>query len=192
MIKLIIASQNKGKIVEIQALLSQLPIEITVPDNDLDVEETGITFEENALLKANAYKHLYPHDFILSDDSGLEVDALNGRPGVYSKRYGSSDQERNQKLLGELEDVSDDSRTARFISVAALIGPEVERVFRGTLEGKIAHEVRGTYGFGYDPVFMPIGYQKTFAELGLEIKNTLSHRARALAEVKKFLERMLS
>lgn len=189
--KIVIASKNRGKVKEIQALLADLPVEVVIPDTDLDVEETGITFEENALLKAKAYKDLFPNDLILADDSGLEVDALNGRPGVYSKRYANSDLERNKKLLEELEDISDDERTARFISVIALVGPNIEQTFRGTLEGTIADSIRGDYGFGYDPVFMPLGYQKTFAELGLEIKNTLSHRARALAEVKKFLQRML-
>lgn len=189
MTKLIIATQNQGKVKEIKELLKNLPIEVVLPENEEDVEETGTTFEENALLKANAYHERYPNDLILADDSGLEVDALDGRPGVYSKRYGTSDEHRNQKLLGELEKIADKKRTARFISVMALVGPNLEELFKGTVEGFIAHSVKGSEGFGYDPVFVPTGYTESFAQLGQDVKNILSHRARALDQVKKFLEK---
>ncbi|MEO8581169.1 MAG: RdgB/HAM1 family non-canonical purine NTP pyrophosphatase [Patescibacteria group bacterium] len=186
--KLVIASQNLGKLKEIKQLLSDLSIEIVIPEKDLDVEETGSTFEENAMLKAKAYQQLFPEFYILADDSGLEVDALDGRPGVYSKRYGTSDQDRNQKLLNELESVPDEKRTARFISVMVLLGPTVHQIFQGTVEGSIARTIAGDQGFGYDPVFIPVGYTKSFAELGSEIKNTMSHRAKCLEKVKLFLK----
>jgi XTP/dITP diphosphohydrolase len=169
-------------------MLKNVPVEIIVPNSDFDVEETGMTFEENAILKARAYSEKFPEVFVLADDSGLVVDALDGRPGVYSKRYGDTDEHRNAKLLSELKDVSNSERTARFVSVIALIGQGVEEVFEGVVEGAIGFEARGEDGFGYDPVFIPEGYKKTFAELGTEVKNTLSHRARALEKVKKFLE----
>lgn len=190
MTKLLLATQNQGKINEIKQILHDLQIEVMTADPDFDVEETGATFEENALLKANGFSQKYPGVLVLADDSGLIVDALDGRPGVYSKRYGSSDFERNTKLLAELKNIEENKRTARFVSVMALVGVGVRQVFEGTVEGTISTEIRGQNGFGYDPVFIPAGYEQTFAELGTDVKNTMSHRARALEKVKYYLEKV--
>jgi XTP/dITP diphosphohydrolase len=187
MMKLIIASQNPGKIAEIKTLLGDLPIEVIVPNRDVEVEETGTTFAENALIKAKAYQAEFRDDFILADDSGLIVDALDGRPGVYSKRYGSNDTQRMQKMLSDLAQVPAENRSARFVATMAVIGPNVEQVFEGKVEGKIASEMRGGQGFGYDPIFIPDGYEETFGELGESVKNSLSHRAKALSQVISFL-----
>jgi XTP/dITP diphosphohydrolase len=187
MMEILLATQNKGKIKEIQEMLSGLPFTVIVPDSDFDVEETGTTFEENARLKAKAFSEQFGNKLALADDSGLVVDALEGRPGVYSKRYGSSDQDRNTKLLSELEQIDDEKRSARFISVIALFGQGIDEVFEGRVEGKIAKSIRGNQGFGYDPIFIPEGYEQTFGELGSEVKNTLSHRAMALKQVLEFL-----
>jgi non-canonical purine NTP pyrophosphatase (RdgB/HAM1 family) len=127
------------------------------------------------LLKA--YQAEFRDDFILADDSGLIVDALDGRPGVYSKRYGSNDTQRMQKMLSDLAQVPAENRSARFVATMAVIGPNVEQVFEGKVEGKIASEMRGGQGFGYDPIFIPDGYEETFGELGESVKNSLSHRA---------------
>lgn len=179
--KLLIATQNKGKQKEILQMVQDLDFECVFPDGDFDVEETGETFEENAFLKAKAFSEKYGM-MALADDSGLVVNALNGRPGVYSKRYGDNDLDRNTKLLLEMENHQD--RSAYFIAVMCLYGEGVDQCFEGKVEGSIAQEIRGKEGFGYDPIFIPEGYEKTFAELGQDVKNTLSHRARALEKVK--------
>lgn len=184
--KLLLATQNSGKIAEIRQMLAGVSVEIVVPERDLAVEETGESFEENAFLKAKAYSDAHEGILALADDSGLLVDALNGQPGVFSKRYGDTDLERNQKLLAEME--IKESRAARFIAVLCMYGSGVSECFEGKVEGSIAHEMRGEKGFGYDPVFIPDGYEQTFAELGSEVKNHLSHRARALEKVKEWLE----
>lgn len=181
---LLLATQNPGKLREIQAILRDLDITVIAPSTDFDVEETGETFEENAWLKAKGFSEKF--DILtLSDDSGLIVDALDGRPGVYSKRYGKDDDERITKLLLEMEGKED--RSARFISVMCLHGEGIDQCFEGTVEGTIAQEARGKEGFGYDPIFIPEGYEKTFAQLGNEVKNKLSHRARAMEKVKGYL-----
>lgn len=192
MTTLLIASQNQGKVKEIKEIMADLPIEVISAPDDFDVDETGTTFEENALLKARAYHERHPQYLVLADDSGLAVDALDGRPGVYSKRYANSDPERMGKLIEELDQVEEKKRTARFISSLALVGPGIEEVFEGSVEGKIAHSMAGTEGFGYDPVFIPEGYDRTFAQLGSDVKNTLSHRAKALKKVKAFLREKLT
>jgi XTP/dITP diphosphohydrolase len=186
MFKLLLATQNQGKVAEMKALLFGLPVEVITPDSMFDVEETGTTFEENARLKAKAFSDQY-HLVAVADDSGLVVDALDGRPGVYSKRYGNSDEDRNQKLLSELKNVPDELRSARFVSVIALVGDGFDQSFRGEVEGKIAFEVRGSGGFGYDPLFIPMGYTQTFGEVGSEVKNQLSHRSKAIQKMKDFL-----
>lgn len=187
MTKLLLATQNPGKIREIRSILSELPITVAVATEELDVEETGSTFEANAILKAKAYQSHYPNDGILADDSGLVVDALNGGPGVFSHRYGDSDQKRNQKLLAELLHVPIPKRTARFVTVMVLLTPKEILSFEGRLEGSIALTAKGSDGFGYDPVFIPEGFQLTLAELGTEKKNTMSHRMKALSKLKHYL-----
>ena len=179
--KVILALNNKHKLEEIKKILTPLGYEVVSQAEagvDIDVEETGTTFEENAALKAQAV-------YDISDDSGLEVDYLNGAPGIYSHRYAgenATDADRCAKLLSELNGVETEKRTARFVCVLCFIDDKGEKlVIRGTVEGIIGTEPKGENGFGYDPVFM-YG-DRSFAELSAEEKNSVSHRADAL---KKF------
>lgn len=190
MMKLLLATQNQGKLKEMQEILKDLPIEVITPSEDFDVEETGTTFEENSLLKAKAFSEKYDGILTLADDSGLVVDALDGRPGVYSKRYGTDDLDRNTKLLKELEDKAD--RTAHFLCVMCLFGKDVNRSVEGRVTGQIGLEMKGNQGFGYDPIFIPDGFDKTFAELSSEEKNQISHRGRAMDKVRNILEEMVN
>ncbi len=193
--RLLIATRNRGKLREYRRLLEGLPLELVTLDDvdvDLDVEETGETFEANARLKAEAYARASGLP-TLADDSGLEVDALGGAPGVRSARYGApearSDEDRYRLLLRRLEGVPEEARTARFVCVVAFADPRagVLRTARGTCEGRIARAPRGRHGFGYDPVFLlPDG--RTMAELSPEEKNRISHRARALEALRPWLE----
>ena len=196
--QLVLATRNKDKIREIRNLLDDLPVTIMTFDNFLDfpdIEETGTTFEENAILKARGIAEFtgFP---ALADDSGLEVDALNGAPGVYSSRYagpGCTYDDNNRKLLSEMEGVEKDKRTARFRSVIAVAWDEksVETV-EGIAEGIITDKKYGGDGFGYDPVFYYPPAGKTFAEMTLEEKNKVSHRGRALVKAKELLVKELS
>ena len=180
-----LATGNAHKVSEISSLL-HLP----VTGIDTGVAETGTSFEANALIKAEALA-VQTGDWALADDSGLEVDALGGAPGVYSARYAGKhgdDAANNEKLLLDLRDSTD--RSARFVCVLALCGPDGEtHTFRGTCEGRIAESASGTSGFGYDPLFIPDGYEKSFAELGGDVKQSVSHRANALTLLKKELNR---
>lgn len=188
--KIVLASGNAHKRDELARFFTQeaLPVEL-LPAADFGgmppVEETGQTFGENAHLKAVAlHAQLPPDHWALADDSGLIVDALDGAPGVRSARYAgedASDAANVDKLLHELRGVGEDSRSARFACVLCLVGPGTrEMFFAGHCEGFLGREPRGTEGFGYDPIFHPVGYRKSFAELGPAIKDRLSHRARAL------------
>ena len=188
MTQLIIATRNAHKVEEIKAILTQFDVhDLSAVKNPPEVEETGTTFLENATLKAVAISKL-TDALVLSDDSGLEVDALNGEPGVYSSRYAGEDGNdalNNAKLITELTGQS--QRTARFRSVLVIAkGGEVLSHFEGTVEGNILEKQQGEGGFGYDPLFAPIGQDQSFAELGEDIKNTMSHRANALAEAAKW------
>ena len=190
--KLVLASANFGKLREMRMLLGDKFDVLSMKELGLDpeIEENGETFEENALIKANALLKLTGCACI-ADDSGLEVDALNGRPGVHSARYcgvHGDDEANNQLLLKELKDVPDEKRTARYACVMALVRPGHEPIIgRGTCEGLILREYRGDGGFGYDPLFLSADFGKTFAEASLEEKNAVSHRARAINEVLKQL-----
>lgn len=192
--KLLLATKNKGKIAELRSLLGGLPYEIEgldMFDSDFEVEETGSTFAENARLKAAGYaKHFGVH--AIADDSGLEVSALEGRPGVYSARYGGETTNYNAKiklLLDELDATNATDRSARFVSHVAFSSPDGEILFEaeGGCSGTIAYEPKGTNGFGYDPVFVPNGYQNSFGELSDEVKENISHRARATAKIMRYL-----
>ncbi len=191
--KILVATRNNGKINEIRAILQNISIELlslnSFPELP-DVVEDGETFEENALKKARVMA-LATGIAALADDSGLCVDALNGRPGVLSARYageGASDEEKCARILEEMKDVPDVSRTARFICVLALIAPNgYEKLFKGACEGKIIREMRGSGGFGYDPIFYYPGSGLTFAEMDREAKNRVSHRGRALREFRNYL-----
>lgn len=196
-LRLLIATTSKGKIIELTRLLGDLPFAITgldaLPQSFPPPEETGRTFADNALLKASAYAAATGL-LTLADDSGLEVDALDGAPGVHSARYagaGASDADRLTKLLAALRDFPDAARTARFKCAIALVGilndRQVRRVFEGSCEGVIARSPRGSHGFGYDPIFVDGELHRTFAELTPEEKAARSHRGRALKAVREFL-----
>jgi XTP/dITP diphosphohydrolase len=191
---LLIATSNQGKIVEIVALLEGLNWRVIglsdLPRTPPPVEETGSTFIENALIKAEHYFNR-TNLITLADDSGLVVDALGGRPGVYSARYGGeglNNARQIVKLLDELKDVPQASRTARFVCSIAVAGPGWSRTFEESCEGLIAFEPRGSGGFGYDPIFFDPEVGCTFAELTQEEKAARSHRGKALREARKFLE----
>lgn len=191
--QLLIATHNPGKIREYQALLADLPLQVTslqAAGIDRDVEETGVTFAENAILKATTYA-AWSGLWSWADDSGLEVDALAGQPGVYSARYGGSgltDIDRYRKMLTELAAHPRPSWTARFQCVVALAKPDgTVQTVTGAIEGLITDQPRGEHGFGYDPVFYLPEYNATMAELAPAVKNQISHRARAAALAKAVL-----
>ena len=190
--QIIFASSNAGKIAELQALFADSSHEFIATNNPklpaIEVSETGSTFSENALLKAQAYAEKYQLP-TLADDSGLEVVTLNNEPGVASNRwFEGTDEQRNQALLNRLQNAT--SRAARFITVACLFFPETsdQHYFEGAITGTISPAPSGTSGFGYDPLFIPEGHSHSFAELGPAVKNRLSHRAQAFTLVKQFLE----
>lgn len=186
--RLILASNNENKLREMREILSPLGFEVISQSEagiNIEVDETGSTFEENASLKAAAI-YERTHTAVIADDSGLSVDILDGEPGVYSARYAEPGQ-RCAKLLSKLSGVPDEKRTARFVCVICYIAENGEKkLFRGECEGKIGYEKRGTNGFGYDPVFM-YG-DRSFAELSPEEKNAVSHRSRALSLMRLSLE----
>jgi len=195
-VPLLVGSKNPDKVLEIRRFLAGLPVRVTdlsafdVPD----VAEDGDTFEANAALKARGFA-AETGLLTVADDSGLEIDALGGAPGIYSARFAGEppdDEANNALVLERLAGVPDDERTARFRCVIALASPEgLIFTTEGHVEGRIAREERGDYGFGYDPLFIPVGYERTFGELGRQIKDSISHRARALAAFKeKFTEYM--
>jgi XTP/dITP diphosphohydrolase len=199
--KLLVATNNPGKVREYEELLADLPLslEFTFPAQEgltLEVEESGESFEENARIKARAYAQASGL-LTLADDSGLEVDALGGAPGVRSARYGgpgADDADRYRKLLRALVDVPAGQRSARFRCVVALALPDgTMHTADGTCEGQIGFAPRGQHGFGYDPVFVVQGYDgRTMAELSPEVKNQISHRARALWAMRPKLVQVLS
>ena len=183
--KIVVGTRNNGKVREIQTALADLPFAVVgLPETDIpDVEETGTTFQENAILKARHYCQ-FTGEYCLADDSGLEVDALDGEPGVYSARYAgldATDAANNEKLLTVLKEVPPSGRTARFRSVLVLAGPDGSLLLvDGVCEGVILDEARGTGGFGYDPLFYMPSQGKTLAEMTIEEKNRISHRGNAL------------
>jgi len=191
--KVIAATHNKGKMVEMSDIVQKYGIELISWDDaglgDLEIEETGTTCEENSLIKAQTIVNMKGVPAI-ADDSGLFVDALSGAPGVYSARYGDDEGiDGNVKLLRELEGVPYEKRTAHFLTVITLLYPDGKKlVAKGICKGHIALEKHGDRGFGYDPLFIPEGSDKTFAELPLEYKDANSHRAKALAELAKMIE----
>lgn len=189
----LVATTNAGKVREIQSLLQSRYVEVVTLHSfphllDFEVEETGTTFKENAELKARTYGRMSGL-LTLADDSGLSVDALDGRPGVYSKRYGSTDAERISKLLVELEDKQ--NRSAHFTCAIALYDPSSDktRLIEGRADGSITSEPKGTNGFGFDPIFYSPELNCTFAEASSEQKNQVSHRAKALEKAIKFIQK---
>lgn len=199
--KVYIASNNSHKALEIDALLRNSGIEVDVRSASEvggmpEVAETENSFEGNALLKARALGEMVSAGcWVLADDSGLHVEALDGAPGVRSKRYAgikATDEDNVVKLLKMLTHTPPEARSARFVCSLVLLRDRtvVER-FKGECEGRISDAPRGVQGFGYDPVFVPKGYQRTFAELGLDVKNKISHRARALNELALWFQRSM-
>ncbi len=188
--KIVFATNNKHKLEEIKDILGKDFEIVSLAEIGCheDIPETGLTLEENARQKSTYIVEHYNHD-CFADDTGLEVDSLNGEPGVHSARYAEGtdhDSEANmRKLLSKMSNVKD--RTARFRTVISLIINGVEHQFEGRVEGRIATEKHGKEGFGYDPIFIPEGYDKSFAELGEEVKNQISHRARAVKKLAEYL-----
>lgn len=189
--KLVFATNNSHKLSEIRAILGQEMEILSLSDIGChdDIPETADTLQGNALIKARWVKERYGYD-CFADDTGLEVTALGGGPGVHTARYAYPDRHdpeaNTQKLLASLQGETD--RTAQFRTVIALILNGEEHLFEGIVRGEITTEKRGTEGFGYDPVFAPEDMEKTFAELGTDVKNTISHRARAVAKLAAFLK----
>ena len=191
---LLVATRNEGKLQELRELLAELPLQLLGLNDFPEIEtvpETGDTFVENASLKASGYAR-QAQVLTLSDDSGLEVDLLGGAPGVFSARYAgeaASDAARVDRLLAELSSVEAPKRSARFVSVVVIANGEgrVLSVSQGICEGHIAFAPRGENGFGYDPIFLPRGYNLTFAELAPSVKNRISHRAQALNSARDYL-----
>jgi XTP/dITP diphosphohydrolase len=196
----VIATNNAHKVQELRALFSDLPVRLALPreviGRDVDVDEDGDTFEANALKKAREVAKL-TFAMTLADDSGLEVDVLGGKPGVHSKRFAhatSTDAENNALLLETLAGATD--RSARFRCVLAIVDPYAKEsapiYAHGTVEGHIGTALRGANGFGYDPLFIVKGGERTMAELSESEKNAISHRARACAQMRLLLERALA
>lgn len=195
--RIVLATKNKGKIKEMCELLAPMNIEVLsladFPPVD-DAEENGATFAENAMLKARYY-FAHTGTPCLADDSGLEVDALGGRPGVYSARYSgedATDDSNNAKVLREMADVPQEERTARFRCAMALVGDSIELTTDGTCEGSLLTEARGSGGFGYDPLFYVPAFERTLAELSSEDKNSISHRGSAVRKMADLIAEMMA
>ena len=206
--KIIAATRNKHKIVEIEAITKDFGMEIISRDEagipKVEIPEDGDSFEENSYKKAYGIMKLCG-EITIADDSGLVVDCLDGAPGIYSARFAtfpgvwptedekrrngdSSDISNNEKLIELISDVEYEKRTARFVSVITMVYPDGETIFaRGEVEGHLVLDERGDSGFGYDPLFIPVGYDKTFGELSSDIKNSISHRANALVALREKL-----
>lgn len=194
--KIVIASANNNKISQIKYFLKDTGINflslLDFPDIK-SIEEIGSSFRENAFIKSSS---VYRHTKIpsLADDSGLEVDFLNGEPGIYSARYdglNATDTDNNLKLLEKLKDAENQERTARYVCVLSLyITDEINKFFEGKCDGRIIKSPRGNKGFGYDPIFVPDNFSQTFGELDIDTKMKISHRGKALQQLKEYLLRM--
>lgn len=184
--RIILASNNAHKIKEMEAILNRRVYSLKELDYNIEIAETGTTFKENAYIKAQTISEKYPFDIVISDDSGLEVDALGGAPGVYSARYSyeQTDSANNELLLKNLEGVT--NRKARFVCMICVIIDGQASYFQGTFDGEIALSETGNAGFGYDPIFLYNGV--SVASLKSEEKNKISHRAKALKQVSEFLK----
>lgn len=200
--KIIFATGNSNKMKEIRMILQDLGMEILSMKEagiSVDIEENGATFEENALIKASAIAEIpevkIMNAIVLADDSGLEIDYLNKEPGIRSARYAGTDTSyliKNNLLLSRMKGVPDEERTARFVCAIAAVFPNGEKeVVRGTMEGRVAYEIAGANGFGYDPIFYLPEFGCTSAELSPEKKNELSHRGKGLRMMRKIMEQKL-
>ena len=196
MTKIVLATHNIHKARELKTLLSGFDIDVLTLDDispEIELREDGVTFEANAFQKARSV-HKQTKLLSLADDSGLEVFYLHGRPGVFSARYAgahATDEMNNRKLLEEMRGVAPRRRRAQFRSVLALVGDGVEDATVGICSGLLGETPRGTNGFGYDPIFIPDGFTKTYAELTAEEKNLISHRARSFAKMKEVIKSKL-
>ena len=191
--KIVFATTNEGKVKEIKEILAGFPIEVvSMKEMNItaDIEENGATFEENSLIKAREVSKLTGLP-AMADDSGLEVDYLNGEPGIYSARYLGRDTDYNYKnnyIIEKLKNAKDEERSARFVCVISLVLPDGrEFIKKGVMEGMIAYEIKGENGFGYDPIFYLPEYGKTSAELSSDEKNKISHRGKALRAMKELI-----
>lgn len=191
--KIVFATTNEGKVKEIKEILAGFPIEVvSMKEMNItaDIEENGVTFEENSLIKARKVSKLTGLP-AMADDSGLEVDYLNGEPGIYSARYLGRDTDYNYKnnyIIEKLKNVKDEERSAKFVCVISLVLPDGrEFVKKGVMEGRIGYEIKGENGFGYDPIFYLPEYGKTSAEISNEEKNKISHRGKALRAMKELI-----
>lgn len=196
--KIILASNNKGKIAEVKEILKDMNVEVISMKEaglDVDIEENGSTFEENAIIKAEAIMKM-TGEITIADDSGLEVDYLNKEPGIYSARYMGHDTSydiKNNAIIQRLDGVKGTDRSARFVCAMAVVFPDGKNIIaRGTMEGLIADKPMGENGFGYDPIMYLPEYQKTSAQLSSEEKNKISHRGKALEKLKTQLQEYLS
>ncbi|WP_066194511.1 MULTISPECIES: XTP/dITP diphosphatase [Gracilibacillus] len=195
--ELIIATKNQGKMKDFKGLFEPFGIQVSslldLTESVEDIAETGETFEENAALKAEAICERLQTP-VIADDSGIEIDALNGEPGVYSARYAGlnkDDQANVEKVLHNLQDIPEQKRSARFVCVLAVAQPGQRTIFkRGECEGTIANQPAGENGFGYDPIFVPEGLSQTMAELTPEQKNEISHRRKALDQLKNWVKQL--
>ncbi|MEV0262162.1 RdgB/HAM1 family non-canonical purine NTP pyrophosphatase [Streptomyces sp. NPDC050617] len=197
--RLILATRNANKVTELRAILADAGLDVELVGADAypeipDVKETGVTFAENALLKAHALARATGHPAV-ADDSGLCVDVLNGAPGIFSARWSGThgdDQANLDLLLAQLGDIADEHRAAHFACAAALALPDgTERVVEGRLEGTLRHTPAGNGGFGYDPILQPLGESRTCAELTAEEKNAISHRGKAFRELVPVVRELL-
>ncbi len=196
--RIVFATGNKDKMKEIRQILADLGMEIVSMKEagvDIEIVEDGMSFEENAEIKARAVSRVLTSDIVLADDSGLEIDYLDKAPGIYSARFAGEDTSydiKNRIFLDRLEGVPDEERTARFVCAVAAVFPDgTSETVRETIEGRIAHEPAGEYGFGYDPIFYVPEYECTTAEMSAELKNELSHRGKALRSMRRILEEKL-
>ncbi|MFB4166638.1 XTP/dITP diphosphatase [Virgibacillus sp. JSM 102003] len=193
--EIIIATKNPGKAEEFKTFFAKFNIKavslLDLSQSINDIEETGVTFEENAAIKAEQIAKLMNKP-VLADDSGLMIDALDGRPGIFSARYAGEPKDDNAniaKVLAELEDTKEPDRTARFVCVLAVASPDMDTVFKkGYCEGKISVSPKGSNGFGYDPIFIPKNCTKTMAELSSDEKNNISHRSNAIKQLEDWIE----
>ncbi|MDW7667868.1 MAG: RdgB/HAM1 family non-canonical purine NTP pyrophosphatase [Bacillota bacterium] len=198
--KVILSSDNKDKIKEIKEILKDLDVKLLSKKDlgldNLEVVENGKTLESNALKKARSIYDVIKGHIVIADDTGLFVDALNGDPGIFSGRYSGENatyEDNNEKLLKELNGLEDSKRSAYFMTVAAIIDKKGnEHIVKGICKGKIAKEYKSEGGFGYDPLFIPEGYEESFREMGRENKNKISHRKKALEEVRLKIEEILN
>ena len=191
--RIIFATTNENKMKEIREILADFPVEIlSLKEASIqaDIDENGSSFEENAAIKAEAIERM-TGAIVLADDSGLEIDYLNGEPGIYSSRYLGEDTsyvKKNSVILERLKDVPEEKRSARFICAVAAAFPDGQsKVIRGTMEGSIGYEIKGENGFGYDPIFYLPQYGKYSAELTSDEKNAISHRGEALRRIREVL-----